>query len=366
MDCRNYIVLLFMVLSCFENAVAVAAQPSEVTAHSVKSPEVIAQMIVDDLLKHDEFMLYISDHFTGIHYAEAVLGYAALDFAHQRNKPQLLQQLLQRFEQVPDVDKLVFAEHVDANVYGVVPLQHYLISGDKQALKQGLELADAQWQQPLANGMSQQTRYWIDDIYMVNILQVQAYRATGNPIYLDRAALQTANYLNKLQQANGLFFHGENAHFYWGRGNGWVAAGIAELLAELPSNHVYYPQVLAGYQKMMAALLGFQADDGMWRQLVNEPKAWKETSATAMFGYAMLVGVSKGILTGPEYTKAYQKAWAALMTYVDPQGLLTDVCVGTGQSQDINYYLQRPKITGDFHGQAPLLWFANGLLALEP
>lgn len=327
--------------------------------------EKVGKSIVDDLLSHQEFMLYISDHFTGIHYAEAALGFAAMDFSNSIDDQQRLAALQQRFNQVPDVDKLVLAKHVDANVYGIVPLQDYLITGNQKSLKQGLELADAQWLSPLENGMSKQTRYWIDDIYMVNILQVQAYKATKNKLYLQRAALQTANYLIKLQQRNGLFFHGENAPFFWGRGNGWVAAGLAVLLAELPASNPHYSKIVAGYQRMMSALLSLQAEDGMWRQLVNEPKSWKETSATAMFGYAILEGVKRGLLTDPSYTQAYEKAWIALNHYINDKGQLSDVCVGTGQSLDINYYLQRPKITGDYHGQAPLLWFTNGLLTLK-
>jgi unsaturated rhamnogalacturonyl hydrolase len=44
-------------------------------------------------------------------------------------------------------------------------------------------------------------------------------------------------YLDKLQQTNGLFYHAPDAPFYWSRGNGWVAAGMAELLRSLPENH---------------------------------------------------------------------------------------------------------------------------------
>jgi len=40
-------------------------------------------------------------------------------------------------------------------------------------------------------------------------------------------------------------------------------------------------------------------------------------------------------------------------------------CVGTGQSTDEQYYLNRPRIIGDLHGQAPMLWFAHSLLKDE-
>ena len=125
----------------------------------------------------------------------------------------------------------------------------------------------------------------------------------------------------------------------------------------------YYTSIHDGFVKMMDALLRYQADDGMWRQLIDYPNAWKETSSTAMFGYAMTVGVKKGILPSKNFKPASEKAWLALTKYLNDRGELTDVCVGTGQSKDAQYYLDRGKSTGDFHGQAPMLWFAYSLLA---
>jgi unsaturated rhamnogalacturonyl hydrolase len=81
-----------------------------------------------------------------------------------------------------------------------------------------------------------------------------------------------------------------------------------------------------------------------------------------MFGFAMATGVKRGILADKKYSTAYKKAWSALLTYVDKEGRLHEVCAGTGQSQDINYYLGHPRTAEDFHAQAPLLWFAYVLL----
>ena len=91
------------------------------------------------------------------------------------------------------------------------------------------------------------------------------------------------------------------------------------------------------------------------------PRAGKVTSGTAMFGYAMAVGVRRGILTDPAYGLAVRRAWAGLAGYVGPDGRLSNVCVGTGQSRDAAYYLGRPTVTGDLHGQAALMWFAAEL-----
>jgi rhamnogalacturonyl hydrolase YesR len=322
----------------------------------------VGATLVDDLLSRDGYMKYESAGFAGIHYAEVATAFAALRFLSAAGDAEALGRVLARYRDLPGTDALIAAGHVDASVYGALPLQAYLVTRQEGYLREGLRFADAQWQSPLNSGLSRQSRFWIDDVWMVGILQVQAYRATGEPVYLDRAALETEAYLKRLQAANGLFHHGPEAPFFWGRGNGWVAAGLAELLSELPATHPRYAFIVDRYRKMMQALLRYQADDGMWRQLVDDEAAWKETSATAMFGYAMAVGVRLGILAPDPYRNALRKAWRALMGYLDANGQLTNVCVGTGKADSRQFYLDRPRATGDFHGHAPMLWFATELL----
>jgi rhamnogalacturonyl hydrolase YesR len=271
--------------------------------------------------------------------------------------------LKDRYDRVINENITNTANHVDANVYGILPLELFLQNKEEKYLRQGIELADGQWKNPLADGLTSQTRYWIDDIYMIGSLQIQAYRSTGNIIYLERAALEVDSYIKRLQQPNGLFYHGLDAPFYWGRGNGWVAAGLAELLSVLPESNPQYNSILNGYKKMMRTLLEYQDEDGMWRQLIDREESFKETSSTGMFGFAMTVGVKKGLLPDEPYRKACLKAWNALTKYIGPDGKVREVCVGTGQSHDINFYLTRPRVVGDLHGQAPLLWFAYSLLA---
>ncbi len=327
-----------------------------------KSPVWVGRIVTEDLLNRDDFMMYISDHCTAVHYAEACAAFGAARLAGLLQDSVTISRLSERYKRVIDDSIVNTANHVDANVYGILPLELFIQTGSELFYHQGIELADGQWDDPLPDGLTNQTRYWIDDIWMIGSLQVQAYRATGKIIYLERAALEIDAYLQRLQQPNGLFFHGENAPFFWGRGNGWVAAGLAELLSELPDSDPHYYSILEGYRKMMEALVQYQADDGMWRQLIDADSAWKETSCTGMFGYALTIGVKKGLLSEDKYKEAYQKAWLSLADYINEEGKITDVCVGTGQSTDIQYYLDRPKTTGDLHGQAPLLWFAYALL----
>ena len=326
------------------------------------SPEKIGRMVIDDLFARDDLMMYVTDFWTGVHYAEACTGFGAARLAGLLNDSGIINELSERYLRVIEDSLVKGASHVDANVYGILPFELYMQGAGEKFLQEGLELADGQWKDTLPDGLTGQVRYWIDDVWMIVSLQVQAYRATGEKIYLERAAKVAGSYLDRLQQPNGLFHHGENAPFFWGRGNGWVAAGLAELLWELPDSSPYYASILEGYKKMMNALLQYQSDDGMWRQLIDREEAWKETSSTAMFGYAITVGVKKGLLLEHKFAPVYQKAWLSLVKYIDKDGKVNDVCAGTGKSDDVEYYLNRPRNTGDLHAQAPVLWFAYSLL----
>jgi len=326
------------------------------------SPESVGRLVIADLISRPDFMMYSTETVRGIHYAEACAGYGAARLAGLLKDKQILKTLAARYSADITGNIENTRNHVDVNVYGILPLELYLQLKDEKFLKQGMELADGQWIDTLPGNLTSQTRYWIDDIWMIGSLQVQAYRVTGRRIYIERAAREIDSYIKKLQQPNGLFYHGLQYPFFWGRGNGWVAAGLAELVSELPDNNPYYAGILEGYRKMMNTLIQYQANDGMWRQLIDKPEAYKETSSTAMFGYAITVGYKKGLLPEVPFKAASEKAWNALVGYINDDGKIRDVCVGTGQTNDINFYLTRPRSTGDLHGQAPVLWFAYALI----
>ena len=311
-----------------------------------------------------------------IHYAETCAWQGALRFANNTGDTALTERLIRRFDPLLGADAKYLNKplNVDTSVFGSVPLEIAMRTGDKRYLDIGLALADAQWATPAdqtqlndtaraaaAAGLSWHTRYWIDDMYMITMLQTQAYHATGNKIYLDRAAREAVAYLDKLQQPNGLFHHSENAPCFWGRGNGWFAAGMSELLRALPAGHPDRDRIMAGYKKMMAALLATQDAAGKWHQLIDDPASWPESSCTAMFTYAFITGVKNGWLDVATYGPAARKGWLALVSWLNPDGQIRDVCGGTNPLNDRAYYLARPRVTGDLHGQAPVLWCAAAL-----
>ncbi len=315
-----------------------------------------------------------ADEPTQITYSEACTWLGSIWFASVTANSGLLARLEERFTTLVNENRHLLppANHVDNNVFGAVPLELFLQTGEKKYLDLGLYYADTQWTLPedadtaakafADRGYTWQTRIWIDDMFMITAVQSQAHRATGDIKYIDRAAKEMILYLDTIQLENGLFHHSPTAHFSWGRGNGWMAVGMAEILRAMPVDHPDRPRIMAGYEKMMTTLLSHQAEDGMWRQVIDDPEFWKETSSTAMFTYAMITGVKNGWLEEKTYGAAARKAWLSLVKYINDDNNMTEICEGTGTSSDRNHYMNRHRNTGDFHGQAPMLWCAAALL----
>lgn len=297
-------------------------------------------------------------------YPEVCAAFGALRFAEAAGDAALKQKLIARYAFIltPEGNKHISTDrHVDFHVFGALPLEIYLLNGDERYRDLGLHLADDQWVNPRADGLCQETRWWVDDCFMIGSLQIQAYRATRDAKYADHVATELAAYLDKLQQTNGLFYHADISPHFWGRGNGWFAAALAEVLRSLPPDHPKYARLMAGYKTMMAALKKYQAPSGLWRQLLDNDQAWDETSCTGMFTYALIVGVKHGWLDA-SYAGVARRGWIGLCGKIDAAGAVHDVCVGTNQKDDTQYYLDRPRATGDLHGQAPVLWCAWALL----
>ena len=151
-------------------------------------------------------------------YPEVCAWYGALTFANVAHDEALRQELIKRFEPLmPDgaeAERRPQRRHVDDSIFGVVPLEIARQTKDPRYLKEGLWWADRQWENPQPDGLSAETRFWIDDMYMLTMLQLEAYRASGDRKYLDRAAKEMAAYLDKLQQPNGLFYHAPDVKYF--------------------------------------------------------------------------------------------------------------------------------------------------------
>jgi unsaturated rhamnogalacturonyl hydrolase len=327
-----------------------------------------------------------SEKFSG--YPYVCTFYGAMTFAALTHDDALRDRLIAKFDPMlpGGTGRTPQRHHVDDSIFGVMPLEiaiqtKSLPTYDPKYLQLGLSWADRQWgpvaadtlpqlpadliDQLVKDGLSPETRLWVDDMYMLTMLQLEAYRATGDRKYLDRDAHEMTVYLDRLQQPNGLFYHAPDVKYFWGRGDGWFAAGMAEMLRTLPAGHPDRPRILAGYKLMMAALLKYQSPDGTWRELIDHPEAWPESSSSAMFSFALITGVKHGWLDAAAYAPAARRGWIAVVGYVDQNHDVTQVCTGTGKFDSMQYYLDRKRETGNLHGQAPVIWAANALLRDE-
>ncbi|MYK87147.1 MAG: hypothetical protein F4018_01675 [Acidobacteria bacterium] len=212
---------------------------------------------------------------------------------------------------------------------------------------EGVALAAAE----TARGMPEHASGWSDDFFLGTIAAVRA----GDPEGLAAAVRLVTTTAARLQQPNGLFHHDADAPTAWGRGNGFGALGLAELLTVLPADHPEREAVLNIHRRHLAGMLSQQAPDGMWRQIVDVPGSYRETSVTAMTLTAMARGIRLGWLDD-SYRPAVDRAWRALLAHVADDGTLVDVCFSTGAGPTRRHYLDRPAVNGaDDRGGAMVL-----------
>ena len=212
---------------------------------------------------------------------------------------------------------------------------------------EGVALARAE----TAPGVPRHGSGWSDDFFLGTIAAVRA----GDPEGLAAAVRLVTTYAARLQQPDGLFHHDAGAPAAWGRGNGFGALGLSELLTVLPADHPERVAVLDIHGRHLAGMRARQAPDGMWRQVVDEPGSYRETSVTAMTLTAMARGIRLGWLD-ESYRPAVERAWRALLAHVLEDGTLVDVCIGTGAGPTRRYYLDRPAVNGaDDRGGAMVL-----------
>ena len=161
-----------------------------------------------------------------------------------------------------------------------------------------------------------------------------------------------------------MFHHAKAAPFKWGRGNGWAAGGMSDMLSVLPEDHPSHASISAHYRRMMESLLSFQHPSGLWGQLVDG-EAWDESSCSAMFTYAFIRGIRLGLLDKDTFAPAVAKAWEALCARIDAYGNVGGVGAGINCGASREFYLACPKVNGAPHGQAAMLWCCSALTENE-
>lgn len=130
----------------------------------------------------------------------------------------------------------------------------------------------------------------------------------------------------KLFYRDGKYFDKKEANgkkVFWGRGNGWVMGGLAEMLKTLPEkDKKYRPYYLDLFREMSEKVAELQCKDGFWRASMLDPETYPdpETSSTGLFVYALAYGINQGYLPKDKFLPVVTKGWQALVASVDTEG----------------------------------------------
>ncbi len=112
----------------------------------------------------------------------------------------------------------------------------------------------------------------------------------------------------------------------WGVGNGWSAAGMTRVIRALPETMQDDRAKLAGYiRDILDGCLAHIREDGLFHNIVDDPKTFVETNLSQMLAYTIYRGVKGGWLERAYLAKA-EKMRAAAHAKVDDLGLVQGVC----------------------------------------
>ena len=202
---------------------------------------------------------------------------------------------------------------------------------------------------------------WVDDLYQGIPALAQMGKLTGERKYFDEATRQVDLFAKRLFDKNlGVCMHGwvegmdPHPAFYWARANGWAILAIAALLDVLPEEHPNRRSVVELYSAYCHGLATLQSASGRWHQLMDRSDSFLETSATAMFTYAMAHGINKGWLDVQVYGPVALLGWNAVSSKVNDSGQVEGTSAGTSMAFDAAFYYQRPVGTGP-HGYGSVL-----------
>jgi unsaturated rhamnogalacturonyl hydrolase len=109
---------------------------------------------------------------------------------------------------------------------------------------------------------------------------------------------------------------------FWSRGNGWVLAGLALMLADLPKEYPtrkFYENL---FMEMAEKIKILQPTDGLWRTSLLSPESFDhgEVSGSGFFTFALAWGINNGILNKASYTPVVLKAWDAILACQQENG----------------------------------------------
>ncbi len=148
------------------------------------------------------------------------------------------------------------------------------------------------------------------------VTQSFLYSPTEHLYFRDERFLDTA----KMHEANG-------KPVFWSRGNGWVVAGLVNLLEYMPKNDPARAGYEQQFREMLTRIAMLQPADGLWRAGLLDADAYKmpEVSGSAFFTYAMAYGIRAGVLDRATFLPVVQRSWAAMVSHIYADGRLGSI-----------------------------------------
>ena len=165
--------------------------------------------------------------------------------------------------------------------------------------------------------------WWADGLYMVMPVMVKLHKVTGNKLYLEKLH-EYLSYSNSIMYDKDAKLYYRDAKYvypkhksisgkkdFWARGDGWVFAGLAKVLKDLPENDAHRSEYIEKYKGMAEAIKASQQPEGYWTRSLLDPAhaPGPETSGTAFFTYGILWGINNGYLSKKDYSPVVSKAW---------------------------------------------------------
>lgn len=203
---------------------------------------------------------------------------------------------------------------------------------------------------------------WADDFYMSGPFLAKLYSQMGDEESLADILCQMKGFVKRLYMPEkNIFSHiyfwetDEKNQVPWGRGNGWIAFSLSELLMCIPETNPAHEQIKQFFYDFCEGVAALQDECGLWHQVLDRPESYLETSCTAMFTLAFYRGLRYKWLPSTFQMYADRGLQAILQHCVDEEGIVYGVCMGSSCSMDVQYYFDLPTIKDDNHGTGVVL-----------
>ena len=341
--------------------------------------------------QHSYLRAYIDSCFSGQWYYATMLSYKGIRCCGETfDVPEYIDYFLENERLLADwseyamydVETFGFTSFMDGvtsggvldhiGTIGVNFIEAYVMTGDKRYL-------------PLIRLLQQRIRHevprfedgtfrrnvrktmWADDFYMSGSFLAQLYSQFNDEYSLEDILCQLRGFVKRLYMpAEKIFSHiffwekEEKNMIPWGRGNGWIAFSMSEMLLRIPAEHPAHKELCKVFCEFCDGLADVQDACGMWHQVLNRPESYEETSCTAMFTLAFYRAIRNGWLRDEKQIARIRKCadkglQAIFEKCVNSDGVVFGVCMGSSCSMDPTYYFKLPTIKDDNHGTGVVL-----------